>query len=252
MIPIELNHIYFVVDRETYDAIRKSEFVQSLVSTYEQKNSADNQAGWEGFYLRGKNTYVEIFYPQERYPYTGISGIGMGVDEPGGIDRIAYELKDSWQGLQKGQFARNGKPWFDYLAVKDSYFAGKNSFWIMEYASSYFSENSQDVSRAHYNERKYDPTKPLVNIVEFSIALPKEGLETLSSYFRNCGLQAEEQSYMTSEKITIHLTEENESRKGIYEIHFSLDRDFEEVSSQIGNSVLQLSGKVGVWTFVIQ
>jgi hypothetical protein len=247
MIPVELNHIYFVVDRETYAAIRESEVVRSLAYCYEQKNSADNRVGWEGFYIRGKNTYIELFYPQERYPETGISGIGMGVDEQGGLEIIAYEVRD----FQKGSFKRNGKGWFNYLAVNDSYFAGKNSFWIMEYSRDYFSEDTDDVSRAQYNAERFDPAKPFVDILEFSIALNKDGAQILSSYLEKCGLARNNQSYMTPEQIKIHIVEQNELHKGIYQVRFSLDRDFEKVSYEIGNSTLVLNGEEGVWTFHI-
>ncbi len=249
MYDIQVNHVYFVVDKETYEAIKGSDFVRSLAFTYEQKNSADNQIGWEGFYIRGKHTYIELFYPQERYPSIGISGIGMGVDYAGGLDAISEGLQNDLPNLKRGSLKRQGKPWFEYLAVNDSYFYEKNSFWIMEYAPEYFSENSEDISRVHYN-KKYDLNKPFLDITKFAIALRPEGLDTLSTYLKSFGLREQGDSYLTSENIEIQLVEEDESRKGIYQIDFSLSEQFgESYSCRLGNSILTIHGNKGSWIF---
>jgi hypothetical protein len=246
---IQLNHIYLVVDTETYESIKQSDLINSLAFAYEQKNSADNQTSWEGFYIRGKNTYIEFFYPQERYPRIGISGIGMGVDTKGDLDVISEKLKKDHPNTKNGYFSRNEKPWFEYVAVNDSYFFERNSYWVMEYASECFSVNSKDISRAHYNEEKYDSKKSLLNIEGFSIALKPEGVSILSSYLKSSGLDVHDHSYSTSENVKIQLSEEGECYKGIYQIEFSLNRPFEDGSYRIGNSTLVLQGKKGTWTF---
>lgn len=248
---IQLNHVYLVVDQETYQAIKSSDFIRSLALTYEQKNSAAHQMGWAGFYVRGKTTYVEFFYPQERYPFTGIAGIGMGVDSKGGLDHLLEKLHKRLPQLKKGGFSRNGKPWFEYLAVNDSYFDEKNSFWVMEYASEYFSENREDISRAHYNAEKYDPNKPFLDIEGFSVALKPQALATLSSYLKGFGLDVRQNSYVTSEDVQIHLLEEDELRKGICQIDFSLKETFvSKHSCRLGNSLLTIEGNKGSWVFL--
>jgi len=246
---VQLNHIYLVVDKDTYESINRSDLINSLACTYEQKNSADNQIGWEGFYIRGKNTYVEIFYPQERYPKIGITGIAMGVDTKGALEQISEKLKKDHPNTKKGAFCRNGKPWFGYVAVNDSYFYERNSFWIMEYASEDFAENSEDVSRAHYNAKRYDPTKLLLDIDSVAIAFQPEGRAILSSYLKSLELEMHDHTYLTSENVEIALTEEDERRKGIYQISFSLNQHAQKGSYQIGNSLLVLQGKKAIWTF---
>lgn len=246
---VQLNHIYTVVDKETYENIKQSDLINSLAFAYEQKNFADNQIPWEGFYIRGKNTYLEFFYPQERYPRIGISGIGMGIDTKGGLDAVLQELRKDHPNAKKGYFSRHGKPWFAYVAVNDSFFFEQHSYWIMEYASEHFSENSDDVSRAHYNEDKYDPKKFLSDIESFSIGLKTEGKCILSSYLKGSGLDVDDFNYTTLENVVIRLSEETASHKGIFEIEFSLIRPFEDGSFRIGNSALTLQGKKGTWTF---
>ncbi len=245
----QLNHIYLVVDKDTYESIKESALINSLGFAYEQKNSVDNQGSWEGFYMRGKDTYVEFFYPQERYPIVGIAGIGMGVDCKGDLEEIAERLKKDHLKTTKGCFSRDGKPWFTYVTVDNGYFFEKNSYWIMEYASEYFSENPKDVSRAHYNEEKYDPLKPFLNIEGFCLALKPKGLKILSSYLKSSGVKAQNHKYATSENVEIELSEEDHVHKGIYQINFSLNQYFQDGTYQIGNSTLILKGKKGSWYF---
>lgn len=248
---VQLNHIYVVIDKKTYELIKNSDLISSFASTYEQKNFADKQVGWEGFYIRGKNTFIELFYPQERYPTIGISGIGMGVDTKGALNNILERMKNEHSDVKKGNFSRNGKLWFEYLAVNDSYFYERNSFWIMEYASECFSENFKDISRAHYNAEKYDPKKPLLDVKGFSIALKPEGMAILSSYLKSSGLFEQDHSYITSENVIIKLSEEDEHHKGIFQINFSLNNHFKESRSyHLGNSKLTFDGQNGFWTFL--
>ncbi len=243
---VQLNHIYLVVDRKTYESIKNSDFIHSLVCTYEQKNSADGEVEWEGFYMRGKKTFIELFCPQERYPAIGIAGIGLGVDVRGALDLLLEKVPH----FKKGTFSREGKPWFSFLTVEDIYFYEHNACWVMEYAPEYFPEEPADVSRVRYNADRYDPNKPFLDIDGFSIALKPEGLELLSSCLNNFGLKAADGSYETSEKIEIRLSEESCEQKGIYQIDFSLrDACLDGYSGRLGNSLLTIRGDRASWIF---
>lgn len=248
---VQLNHLYLVVDLETYKSIKDSPFIHAFAHAYEQKNKADNQKGWEGFYIRGKNTYLEIFYPQARYPNVGISGIGLGVDQKEYLE-IAYNVfKKEHPQAQKGCFSRERKPWFDYVTIHDGFYYEKHSFWIMAYASECFSENQEDVSREHYNKEKYDSSKPFLDITGFSIALKPEGCRLLRSYL-DIIFPKEKNRYVTSEGIKIHVREEDEIHQGIYEITVSLQSSLEMLHDlELGASKMTIDQrkKKAVWTF---
>lgn len=248
---VQLNHIYLVIDQKTYDAIIKSDLLQLLAYTYEEKNFADAQIGWQGFYIRGKNTFIEIFSPQPRFPNVGIAGIGMGVDRKGDLNQVFEAFKTDYSEAKKGIFTRSKKRWFEYVAVDGSYFYEKHSFWIMEYASDCFKDDVSDVSRARYNIEKYDPTKPFLDIERVSLALKQSALDKLSQLLQTSGLSLQGLTCSTSENIEICLVEEDESRKGIFQIDFSLTENFQEDNFQlnIGNSVIELYGKKGRWIF---
>ena len=248
---IDLNHLYVVVDLPTYQAIRDSDLVRSLACTYEQKNQAEGQLDWEGFYIRGKNTYIEFFYPQARYPKSTISGIALGTDTLGQLEDIFQLFKSKYQNAMRGNFSRNGRSWFDYVTVGDSFFQEKHSFWIMEYSKDDFNENPQDISPRHYNAERFDPSKSFLDVTEVSIALNPIGLERLSSYLQTSGLpQLDKRLYQTESGIKISLLEETSERKGIYQLRFSVSKGISPSSnSALGSSSLIITDKQATWDF---
>ncbi len=76
----QLNHLYLVINEETYEAIKTSNFIHTLAHCYEKQTGADKEVGWKGFYICGQKTYIELFVPQERFRVKEIFGIGLGVD----------------------------------------------------------------------------------------------------------------------------------------------------------------------------
>ena len=248
---VDFNHLYLVVDLPTYQAIRNSSYIQSLACTYEQRNNAEGQLGWEGFYIRGKNTFLEIFYPQARYPVPGISGIALGTQSVGHLQDVLRAFTSSYPSAQIGKFSKGGRSWFDYVCVDDSFFQEKHSFWIMEYSPDCFDENEQDISPLHYNSNRFDPTRSFLDVTEFSIALNPIGLEKLTSYLSICDLvRLEEFCFQTRAGIRIHLSEETLERKGIFQVRFSLsDGLSNSISLSMGGSKLEIENRQGEWHF---
>lgn len=249
---IELNHIWTVVDKPTYDAIKNSDFIKSFAYSYEQSNSADGQTGWQGFYIRGKHTFLEIFYPQERYKSTGLSGIGLGFDKQGSLKEFFMSsFRTQFSNAQLATFKRDDVPWFDYIAVDGSYFGEGHSFWVMEYSSNYFKDNNHDISREHYNASSFDADKPLVDITGFSLALNPIDQKTLISYLTGVGMHTTGKNEFTTDGgIRVKITDESETQKGIYNITFSLSKTI--VPSHIvrlGNSEILLDINEVTWKF---
>lgn len=247
---IELNHIYTVVNRPTYDAIKNSEFIKEFAHTYEQRNSADGQIGWEGFYIRGKHTFIELFYPQERYKNIGISGIGLGFDHKGSLKECFKSFQKKFSNAQYESFTRNGEAWFNYIAVNGSYYGEGHSLWIMEYSPDSFKENKENISRQHYNATAYEPTKSLQDITGFSIALKPEDQKTLTSYLKQSGMTAVKPNvFINNAGIRIEISNESATEKGIYKINLLLNKTSAIHFIQLGNSQLKIEGKHATWQF---
>lgn len=251
MPPIELNHIWTVVNKPTYAAIKKSPLIKELAYCYEQANSADGQIGWEGFYIRGKNTFIELFFPQERYKSIGLHGIGLGCDHHGDLKKYFHSFKNAYPTAEYQAFTRNGEAWFDYVADNGSYYGDGHSLWIMEYSPDYFQENKEDVSREHYNKASYDPHKLLLDVTGITIALKRSDQMTLSAYLVQSGMEsAGSNIFKTHSGITITIINESTSQKGISLIQMALNKSMPSTEPLfIGSSRLEYSGHTANWHF---
>ena len=181
----------------------------------------------------------------------GISGIALGTQTLGHLQGVLQAFSSSYPSAQIGNFSRSGRSWFDYVCVEDSFFQEKHSFWIMEYSPNCFDENKQDISPLHYNANRFDPTRPFVDVTDFSIALNPIGLAKLTSYLSICDLvRLEEFCFQTRAGIKIHLSEETSERKGIFRICFSLsDGILNSISLSMGRSNLEIENQQGEWHF---
>lgn len=248
---IELNHIWTVIDRTTYDAIKEASFMKSFAQCYEQTNTADGQTGWEGFYIRGKNTFIELFYPQERYKKVGLSGIGLGFDQLGSLRQCLNTFQKTYPKAEYQSFTRKGEPWFDYVSVNGSYYGDGHSLWIMEYSPNYFQENKHDISRQHYNKAAYDPIKHFQDITGFSVALNQADQKTLSDYLTLSGMtRVTPNIFRNAANIEIKIVDESPTQKGICQLNLALNNPFSSSEPlHLGNSVIEFEGTQATWHF---
>jgi hypothetical protein len=145
---IFLNHIYVVVDSETYSKIYESEYINNVFSGCEKRTTfADSGDSWSGFYIRGKNTYIEFFSPQKSFNLqtVGNLGIAFSVDELEELDSVYSVLLEKMpQNVKKTtrdkQFGNDKSlKWFEYLPFTyGDTNPPKINTWIMTYYPEYF------------------------------------------------------------------------------------------------------------------
>src|SRR6266576_662166 len=89
--PVLLNHLYVVLDSETMAAIVASPLITEELGTFETRTTTANGGEkWTGHYLRGQNTYIELFGPGGfRGARPGMVGIGFGVEDSGGVAALS-------------------------------------------------------------------------------------------------------------------------------------------------------------------
>ncbi len=76
------------------------------------------------------------------------------------------------------------------------------------------------------------------------------GLATLATYFKDFGLNSENEVYLTSEKVKIELTEETPLFKGVYQIQFLLKNPrFDGCKHHLGDSLLIIEEAQATWAF---
>jgi len=92
--PVTLSHFYVALDQTSFDALRKSPQVEALAHVVERHTVAGKDE-WTGFYVQGRQTYMEFFGAQElpEGMRLGDAGLGLTVERAGGVSAIAARLR---------------------------------------------------------------------------------------------------------------------------------------------------------------
>ena len=87
MPPVYLNHVYRVLDTETFRAADASEYLRSEFAPFERRTTKSGDDSWTGLYFYGESTYFEFLAadPKRDRP-VGQSGVAFG-DRAGGGQR---------------------------------------------------------------------------------------------------------------------------------------------------------------------
>ena len=135
---IYLNHLLVFVDRETYNAIAASGFLNEHFACSEERTTHDQATGmsWTGRYYYGRQTYFEFMNP-DKTSWAPRDGLAFSMESEGGSEELAQRLE---QGLDRdiSLFKRNRRyqerdiPWFWTVEIprKDD---ARLISWVMEY-----------------------------------------------------------------------------------------------------------------------
>jgi hypothetical protein len=92
---VVMNHLHVVLDQPTFEAVRASKFLPTEFAAVDTglprfgPVTADSQS----IYLRGEQTYLELFGPENPFGEpVGKEGIGLGVEQSGGIAWVQKQL----------------------------------------------------------------------------------------------------------------------------------------------------------------
>lgn len=252
-----LNHLYHVLPREGFEAVKDNDFLKSSFANIEHKILKSDNLNWEGIYIRGQDTYIELLYPQGNVQFReqGRFGIGLGTDEIGNINDIYKTLHSNIPDISKNKFTRkiDGQEidWFNYVTQKDSFISQNMSFWIMEYEESYC--KSKDISRRNYNAPFYDANKLFKNITQATIAIEMEAQQNFTNILRNIGFKYEEsekdKQIWKNQNFTLVITPDTNKIKGIRQIVIELNYPTKSKNLEIGKTNLILQNKQAIWNF---
>jgi len=132
------DHLYLVVDEETYDAIKESDFIRDVFCMFTEDTVSSGGRTWAGAYLKGEEAYIEIFGPGGlKDAEKGTIGMGFSTSRTGDINIVFERYKRSFgEGLEieltKIEFDTFKLPWF-YVLESDSSEGNPISSWVMEY-----------------------------------------------------------------------------------------------------------------------
>ncbi len=89
------NHSYGVFDRETADAIEHSPYLPEFAAFEVRTVTDGGGVRWTGRYLRGRETYVELFRVGDvpgQDGTLGSAGLGLGTERDGDIEKVNDRL----------------------------------------------------------------------------------------------------------------------------------------------------------------
>jgi len=146
--PLFLNHVYLVVERETYAALAAEPFLREL-AVVEERTTVRGDTSYTGLYLYGRRTYLEFLAADEAAGFhAGESGIALGLERAGGTDALAVELHRKGFPSQRLPITRalaDGTqiPWFAMLAVELP--PGPLTLFSLEYSTHFLAKFRPDL-----------------------------------------------------------------------------------------------------------
>ncbi len=268
--PVYLNHLLIVLDKRSYADVGNSEFLKQKFAGFSQVAvRAEREKTWSGTYLTGQRTYLEFFEPNAAQRVEeGDYGIGLGIEEAGGLEAISAQLRSKTRGrvkkrLRKRRINDREIPWFRHVKISYSRRSDTPNIWVMEYLRSYMdtrepnvrpASRTQEITRARYNARKFSADRYLNDIVGVTVAVNRRQSTRFASELRALGYEVRLSGtkwVCEGPDITFTIVAENPSSRGVTEIRMSLLRSTRRrITHRFGpRSSLTLAGKTAVWRF---
>lgn len=261
------NHAWGTFDRATADAVEHSAYVEEFADFEVRTTTGADGKVWTGRYLRGRETYLEIFGIGDvpgQDGRLGSAGLGLSTERDGDIETVESRLLAA--GAKPTEFTQtrdfgDGKPvpWFDSLFLIETY----DSFgaWAMEYRDEYLDDPRSkvgparfpgDVSRERYLPDAYKD-KLMRDITLIHLAVTAKDLASTMPLLRSGGfsLRTGPGSVVASRGgTTMRFDEVPLGRTGLKRVEFGLNRAVGRHVEKLGTSTLVVGpGKRAVWTF---
>lgn len=259
-----VNHVYRVVDAESYAAVRQSAWIGSVLAPREERTTARADWTYTGLYLYGRRTYLELFEPDAQGP-VGHTGVAFSLG-----DGKTSVIADAW-GRAAGAsrtalIERPGEsgdvPWFHLACTEPDRREGLH-LWSMEYHPAFLARWHPDLTPA----RSTDPADVLDryaarvthlprdrflldDIVGIDLRLTGAAYALLRHHLDALG-PVDEGPHGVSATLgvtTLRAAVSDEPR-GLTSITCSLRRSMPRDTRVFGTSVLVLDGATAVWTF---
>ena len=268
--PISLNHLFVVLEPQTYADIVKSDFLHTEFAPMEQRATVRADQSYSGTYLYGFSTYIEFFQSTEaaaRGFKPNDSGIAFGLEEPGAIVDLESKMAakiPAHQSTITRQYADEQLPWFYLVEPKNFPFRT----WVMEYHPSFLAQwNPSTVATANEGIARnlvIDRYKSIVDdapkepcfrdITSVTLGVDRDTITKLTQLYQLWGMRLRAKGGLVSLEsadLAIHLVAETPTARGIQQIEFRLNHmPKDPAPRRFGEkSVLTFHGKFGTWMF---
>ncbi|GGN09417.1 hypothetical protein GCM10011609_56430 [Lentzea pudingi] len=261
------NHAWGTFDRATADAVEHSRYLREFADFEVRTTTGADGKVWTGRYLRGRETYLEVFGLGDvpgQDGELGAAGLGLSTERDGDIEKLKVRLRAAGEKpidfLQTRDFG-DGKPvpWFDSLFLVEKY--ERFGAWAMEYRDEYMDDPRSkvgparfpgDVTRERYLPDAYQD-KLMRDITFIRLAVTPSDLADTLPLLRAGGFSLwTEDGSVTATRggTTMRFDEAPLGRTGLERVEFALNRVVGRHVEKLGTSTLVVGpGKRAVWTF---
>ena len=267
--PLFLNHVFIVLDAESYQAALESEFLRESFAVSETRRTVRADTSYEGLYCYGKHTYFE-FLPAEANEelVPGSTGVAFGIERPGGTALVSNVLEragiTTFSGARSREHAGAQLPWFRIMGIERPNRTSLLSLFTMEYEPSFLegwhgelAPSEGGIQRAKVLERyaaqlELVPEQKLfIDVVEVELELDETERERLLAVTETLGY-AREKSPEDSEAIVLRGPDvrlrllPSSTPGGVRALRMSLRREVEMDPVRLGKVTLTLEGKTAL------
>jgi len=250
MPPVYLNHVYRVLDTETFRAADASEYLRTEFAPFERRTTKSGDDSWTGLYFYGESTYFEFLAadPKRDRP-VGQSGVAFGIEQDGGSRAVRTALEALGLGPVKTiertrETAGKMVPWFQMTGGDPT--DAVLVTWVMEYSPNFLKQwhpelrpGLSGISRQAVLERyqakaalTVPPKDPLLkNVTGLRIALDPKRAESFGRELAALGWRRETKGTGVSwlgPDVRIEIVDAAGDARGIVAIEMSLTRKPEE------------------------
>jgi hypothetical protein len=254
---VYLNHVYRVLDPETFREAEASDYLRTTFAAFERRTTKSGDDTWTGLYFYGENTYFEFLAadPRRDRP-VGQSGFAFGIEEEGGSKAVRKALDGLDLGLgpaktidRTRETAGKMVPWFHMTGFEAAPGDPVLVAWVMEYSTAFLKKWHPElrpelagISRKAVLERyaakaalTIPPKDPLFrNVTGVRLALDAAHAESFGRELSALGFRKESASSGASwmgPGVRIDVVPAEGEAKGIVAIEMALTRKPEEAKS---------------------
>ena len=260
--PVYLSHFYVALDQVSFDALRKSSEVAALAHVV-LRHTVAGKDEWTGFYVQGRQTYME-FFGARNFPEgmrLGDTGLGLTVERSGGVAAIADRLRTVYD--KKVEIATTPRttptgtiPWFISTHVKSD---GPESMetWFMENDPNYLATvHPGDIIKDPFSREQslswyFLPERQLDDVVGITTALKPAEIAQLATELKLIGwpMRRQGQGFVATGpdfKVTVLPAG---ARTGIQQVDLRLRHTVAKQAIPLGHIELLLEGETGKLVF---
>lgn len=259
-----LNHVYAVVDRETYAALAASKFLREEFGVSEERATKRADISYSGLYFYGRRTYFEFLPPEAGAGLAeGNCGLAFGVEGEGELLEIAARLEKQGIQSQHGPITRElgGEqlPWFKILGVQMP--PSPLNVFGMEYEDQFLKRWHHELAPRDGGQKRADVlaryaaalkrsdfhrTAPFADVTGIEFALDPAQTQSLTTLFTVAGNASEVRGpagYRIHGPQFSLLIQPSDSPGGVKAIEVTLREPIEREPLRLGQVSVIFSGK---------